>query len=296
MSYRCVLTSGGWDVQYRGRSDNPRKTEAVPEKRSVEPSADSVPGLHRVRADHVVPAPPRCAPERDPDLGKGGGLPDSRVGETTVGPSGEFRFGSPSGSGPACMRGPAGPPGPPGPPGPAGPPGPPGSPGPPGLPGSTPQMLVLVEPFYRGELISNPGFEAWFQGRPSFWEGFNLTPVGRTVTGGRMLRLGQGRERPAAVYQDVAVAPGTFLELRFSGRVAGAGCRMYATITWLDREGKTRGTGLNLAVSLAGDHPEFRQYLAVSGACSAGVVQARVSFRIPSQGQFDLDYVSVVAR
>jgi hypothetical protein len=154
---------------------------------------------------------------------------------------------------------------------------------------------MLIEPYYRGELIRNPGFDEWVNGRPSFWEGRNFVPVSRASIGEWVLRLGQDPERPAEVYQDLTVAPGTFLELRFCGRVAVAGSRLRAAVIWLDRNRKTVGSGLDLAVALSGGYG-YRQYLAVSSACPGAAVQARISFQIFARGQFDLDYVSVVAR
>jgi hypothetical protein len=156
-------------------------------------------------------------------------------------------------------------------------------------------MLMVIEPYYRGELIRNPGFDEWQRGKPVFWDGHNFAPADRADTGKWMLRLGRDPERVAEIYQGLTVSPGSFLELRFRGRVAVAGSKMWVAITWLNRDRETIGSGMELAVLLSEDTC-CRHYVTVSGACPRTVVQARVSFQISSRGQFDLDYVSVVAR
>lgn len=154
----------------------------------------------------------------------------------------------------------------------------------------------MVEPFYRGELVRNPRFDDWHNGRPVYWEGAVGVPITPAHTGYRMLRLGGNAWGPSEIYQDLTVNPGTFLELRFCGRVAVFGSVLQVSITWLNREERAVGSGLELVMALAHD-TEYRHCVAVSSACPASIVQARVSFRIPSGGgQFDLDYVSVVAR
>lgn len=267
---------GNWGVRYRGRGDEPQATEKPAVDRSagmVKPLSGA--GTTAGEKGRLTPRNAQCNPKGPvPDLGKGGGDPSARS------------------DGPPAPLGAAGPPGPVGPPGPAGPPGPPG---PPGAPDANTQLLMLVEPYYRGELIRNPGFDEWRFGQPVWWEGRNLSRAGPAYTGEWMLRLGRGTERPAEFYQDLSVCPGTFLELRFCGRVAVPGSKMRAAIDWLDRERRTVGNGLDLAVALSGD-TGYRHYIAVSGCCPGAVVQARVRFQIFSRGQFDLDYVSVVAR
>ncbi len=289
MGYRCVLQHGrSWDVSFQQRPGGPDGAESSP---VGGPGAAMVP-CPNPGPDTGCAACRTAAPLRSAgvsaavtiDPGKGGGLPGNPSESAGSVPK---RFPSP----PREVR--AGPPGPPGPPGSTGAVGPAGPPGP---PGSTTQVLVMVEPYYRGELVRNPRFDDWQYERPAYWEGGSGVPVAPAHTGERMLRLGGNARGPSEIYQDLTVNPGTFLELRFCGRVVVFGSALYVSITWLNREEKPVGSGLELTVTLSHD-TEYRHCVAVSGACPASVMRARVSFRIPSGGgQFDLDYVSVVAR